>query len=146
MKKIIRFLQRLLNKTKYYAKLYVHPSIQVVQGLKTFFDSPAVPILTAIIPGEVDNIIAGRIRTYLPIVLKVLGYADECINAKTDDAILQCAIAKIRLLNPDGQDAACHNIAALLSKYLSDGRLTWRECIHIAEEIFWNEFKPVQAA
>lgn len=142
MKKILQFLKKLLNKTKFYAQLYVHPSVQVVQHLKTFFDSPAVPILTTIIPGQVDDMIAARIRTYLPLVLKVLGYADECINAKSDDAILQCAISKIRLLKPDGQDAACHNIACLLSKYLADGKLSWRECVHIAEEIFWNEFKP----
>lgn len=141
MKKIFQFLKKLLNRTKFYAQLYVHPSVQVVQNLKTFFDSPAVPILTAIIPGQIDDAIAARIRTYLPVVLKVLGYADECLNAKTDNEILQCAISKIRLLRPDGQDAATHNIASLLAKYLSDGKLSWRESLHLAEEIFWNEFK-----
>lgn len=141
MKKIIQYLKKLLNKTRFYAQLYVHPSVQVVETLKTFFDSPAVPILTAIIPGQIDDAIASRMRTYLPLVLKVLGYADECINSKSNDIILQCAISKLRLLHPDAQAAACHNIAALLSKYLADGKLTWRECVHIAEEIFWIEVK-----
>lgn len=135
MRKIFRFLQKLLTSSKKLIEKYVQPSVQVVEALKFILDSPAVPIITAVIPGTLDDIIIQRIRTYLPTVLQVLGYAD-CLSAKTPDGILQCAVAKIRLMPDEGRDAALHNIASLLSKYLADGKLTWREALHLAEEVF----------
>ncbi len=139
MKKICAFLKNLLGKAKKYADKYVKPSIAVVEGIKAALDSPAIPFLTTIIPGNIDDIVVRALRAALPTVLKVLGYVDECRGA-TGDALLQCAIAKIRLMTEEGRDAAFHNIAALLAQYISDGKLTWRECIHLAEEVY-NESK-----
>lgn len=140
MKKIFNFLKKLFARTKFYVEKYVHPSVEVVQALKSFIDSPAVPIITALIPGNVDDVIASQIRILLPEVLKVLGYADQCINAKGGDTIVQCALSKIRLMKDDGKEAAWHNIASLLSKYLADGKLTWREALHLAEEVFQEKY------
>jgi hypothetical protein len=140
MKKIFQFLKKLFARTKFYVQQYVRPSIHVVEALKMFMDSPAVPIITALIPGYVDDIIAARIAKVLPEVLKVLGYADECSKAQTNDALVQCVIAKIRLFPDARKDAAFHNIAVLLSQYLSDGKLSWAEAIHLAE-MSYSELK-----
>lgn len=133
MKKIFAFLKKLFSRSQALIKKYVRPSVEVVNLLKTFFDSPAVPILTALIPGHIDDVLAAQIKTTLPVVLKVLGFADECTNRLNGETVLQCAVAKLRLMSEDAQKAAAHNIAALLAEYLSDGRLTWTECIHLAE-------------
>lgn len=139
MKRFFQFLKNLFNRSKHLIAKYVQPSVEVVNGLKLFMDSPAVPIITALIPGSIDDYVAARIQILLPEVLKVLGYADQCINAKSGDAVVQCALSKIRLLKDDGQAAAFHNIASLLSKYLSDGKLSWRESLHLAEELFQQQ-------
>lgn len=140
MKKIFQFLKKLFARTKYFVQQYVKPSVAVVEMLKNAVESPAVPILTAIIPGQLDDFIAARLKIILPEVLKVLGYAEECSNATSNDAVVQCAIAKIRLFSDARKDAAWHNIASLLSHYLSDGRLSWMEAIHLAE-MTYNETK-----
>lgn len=140
MRKISQFLKKLFARTKYLIQKYVKPSIEVVELLKAAIESPAVPILTAIIPGKIDDAIAGELRWLLPEVLKVLGYADECINSKNGDTVLQCAIAKIRLLSDPARKAAWHSIAAYLSQALADGKLTWSEAVHLAE-MTYNEAK-----
>lgn len=148
MKKIFAFLKRLFASSKTLIAKYVRPSVLVVQEIKFFLDHPVTPLINAIIPGQVDDIITAKIKSILPEVLTVLGYTDECFNNGknlTGDQIFQCAIAKLRLMRPDGQDAALHNIASLLSKYLADGKLSWREALHLAEETF-QEIKPNAAA
>lgn len=140
MKKIFQFLKRLFAKTKFFVQQYVRPSIEVVEALKSFLDSPAAPIITALIPGYVDDAIAARISKLLPEVLRVLGYAEECSKAQTNDALVQCVIAKIRLFPEERKNAAFHNIASLLSHYLSDGKLSWMEAIHLAE-MTYSEIK-----
>jgi hypothetical protein len=133
MKKIILLLRKLFAKSKLFAEKYVHPSVDVVNALKQLIDSPVVPLITAIIPGTLDDVIAARVKQLLPEVLKVLGFVEDCIDAKNGDTVLQCAIAKIRLFNETRKDAAWHNIATLLSQYLSDGKLSGSEAIHLAE-------------
>lgn len=145
MKKIFRFLQRLWTSSQALVKKYVRPSVEVVNAIKFIINSPVVPIITAVIPGSIDDVIAAQIKLHLPTVLKVLGYADECVHAGSGDAIFQCAISKIRLMKDEGRDAAFHSIASLLSKYLADGRLSWREALHLAEETF-HELGNLQKA
>jgi hypothetical protein len=139
MKKILKFLKNLFARTRFYVQQFITPSIHVVEALKAFLDTPAAPILTALIPGHVDDVIADRLRKYLPIVLQALGLVED-IRGKSPEVIIQLALAKLRLLNPDGQNAAWHNIASLLGHYLSDGKLSWSEAIHLAE-MSYNEFK-----
>ncbi len=141
MKKIISFLKKLWSRSKFYIDKYVHPSVLTVEAIKAVLDSPAVPLLMAIIPGQIDDLIIMNIRRYLPDVLKVLGYADDCLHAGDGDAIFQCAIKKIKLSNDTQKDAAYHNIATLLSVYLSDGKLSWREAIHLSEMVLHEKIK-----
>jgi hypothetical protein len=143
MKKILLFLKKLFARSKYFIHVAVKPSVATVNLLKAFVDSPLAPVITALIPGEIDNMIADKLRRHLPEALKVLGFADECINAGSNDLIVQCAIAKLRLYNPTQQAAAWHNIASVLSQYLSDDKLTWSEAVHLAEMVY-NEIKPKQ--
>lgn len=132
MKKFILFLKNLISKTKALSLKFVKPSIAVVELLKAAIDSPLTPIVTALIPGGLDDLIATRLKISLPIVLQTLGYIEDSAGL-TNDEIVQRALAKIKLFNNEQKDAAYHNISSLLSTYLSDGKLTWSEAIHLAE-------------
>lgn len=141
MKKIYNFLKNLFNRSAAIIKDYVHPSVQIVQALKSFIDSPITDLITAAIPGTVDDVIKQELRFLLPNVLKVLGLADECIHEKDPNAIIYCALAKIKQMSEAGKNMAYHNIAAYLSLALSDGKLQWSEAIHLAEMVYNENFR-----
>jgi len=139
IKKILQFLKRLFSRTKFLIQQFVTPAVATVEKLKQLMDSPAVDVLTAIIPGNADNLIASRIRVLLPKVLQVLRISDECLKLEHADEIIQCAVNKLKTYDPDAQAAKFHSIAALLAHYLSDKRITWSEAVHLAEMVYKDE-------
>ena len=136
MKKILAFIKRLFTSLRRIAQRVVAPSVEVVEFLKKAVESPAAPVLTAIIPGTWDDQLVRQLRKHLPRVLQILRVSDECLKLEAADEIIACAVRKLREYEPDGQAATYHNIAALLSYYMADGKLTWREAVHLSEEIY----------
>lgn len=142
MKKIFSFLKRLFRSLKALAQKFVTPSVLVVEALKKAVDSPVMPIITAIIPGNLDNKIVDGLKKHLPRVLQLLRISDECLKLEAADEIILCAIKKLKEYDPEARAAQYHSIAAMLSVYLSDKKLSWREAIHLSEEIFQQMKQP----
>lgn len=136
MKKIFRWFNNLFKKTKALANRFLAPSIATVEALKNVVESPLIPVITSLIPGNLDNSIILALKRNLPKVLQVLRISEECIDLSTPDEIIICCIKKLREYNQDGKDAAYHSIAALLAHYASDRRLSWTECITLAELMY----------
>lgn len=136
MKKIWLFLKNLFSKTKQLARKFVTPSVMLVENLKNFIESPVTPVITAIIPGNLDNKIAEKLEKALPQILQALRISDECIQLEKPQEIFECALRKLKEYNPEAKAAQFHSIAALLSVTLSDGKISWREAIHLTEEIY----------
>lgn len=136
MKRIFAFLKRLVSKSAALIQKFINPSIAVVQALKNAVNSPVTPFLNALIPGNLDDKIVLALKANLPKVLQVLKIADECTKLKDPDLIIQCAIKALRKYDSDGQAANYHSIAALLSVYLSDGKLSWKEAVHLAQAVY----------
>ncbi len=136
MKKIFSFLKNLLRNLRGLAIKFVTPSVEIVEGIKKAVESPVTDLLTAVIPGTWDNFLVARARQTLPRVLQILRISDECLKLVAADEIIKCAIDKLKLYDPDGQKASYHSIAAMLSMYLSDHKLSWREALHLAEEVY----------
>ena len=202
MKKIFSFLKRLFRNLKTLAQKFVTPSVLVVEALKNAVESPVTPIITALIPGNVDNkiveglkkhlprvlqllriseeclkleaadeilkcaikkavespvmpivtaIIPGNLdnkivdglKKHLPRVLQILRISDECLKLEAADEIIFCAIKKLKEYEPEARAAQYHSIAAMLSVYLSDKKLSWREAVHLSEEIFQQTKQPL---
>lgn len=139
MKKIIAFIKKLFASTKTLALKYVQPSITIVEALKAAVNSPAAPVLTAIIPGTLDDFILAKAKIYLPKILQALKISDECLKLTDSDQIILCAISKLKEYDPEAQAANYHNIAAMLSVYLSDKKLSWSEAVHLAEYLYKNK-------
>lgn len=115
---------------------YIVPSVAVVEAIKKALDSPAAAVITALIPGHLDDQIAARIRTVLPGVLQALRISDQCLQLEDPALVIACAIENLKKYQGDARAAQLHSIAVLLSVTLSDGKITWREAIHLAEEIY----------
>lgn len=54
--------------------------IEVVNRIKTFIDSPAADIITAIIPGTVDDEVKVWLRQWLPVILNNFGGLETIIK------------------------------------------------------------------
>lgn len=142
MKKIFSFLKRLFRSLKALAQKFVTPSVLVVEALKKAVESPVMPVITAIIPGNLDNKIVEQLKKNLPRVLQLLRISDECLKLEAADEIILCAIKKLKEYDPEARAAQYHSIAAMLSVYLSDKKLSWREAVHLSEEIFQQMKQP----
>lgn len=141
MKKIIEFIKRLFKSFKNLVNKFVEPSILVVEALKKAVESPVTSIIVNIIPSNLDNEIILKLKKVLPEVLKVLKISDECIKYESLDEIVSCVVSKLKTYTEDGRAVQYHNIASLLSVYLSDKKISWKEAVHLAEYTFQNKFK-----
>ena len=141
MKKIINFLKRLFRNLRALAQKYVTPSVAVVEALKKAVESPVTTVIVNIIPGHLDNEIIIKLKKVLPEVLRVLKISDECLKLESLDEIVNCVVTKLKTYTEDGRAVQYHNIASLLSVYLSDKKISWKEAVHLAEYTFQNKFK-----
>ena len=136
MKKIIAFLTKLFNKTKYWIQRVVEPSVKTVEAIKKIIDNPVLDIITALTPFGFDDILLYKIRERLPKVLIILGHAKDCSGLENPLDVIKCAIDRIKDLHPEGKKAAYHSIAALLSNHLSDGKLSFSDSVHLSEMVY----------
>jgi hypothetical protein len=72
-------------------KIAIHIGVIVTEAIKTFVDSPEADVLTAIIPGSIDDDIKNLLRAKLPAILTELKLADSC-GSLTDPAQIQPAL------------------------------------------------------
>lgn len=133
---LFRWIDALFNGIKSLANKFIRPSVELVENLSELVESPTVPFITALIPGHWDDWLVVKAKTVLPEVLKILRVSDECLKLENTDEIITCAVKNLKLYTDEGKAVAYHNIAAMLSVYLSDKKITWREALHLAEEIY----------
>jgi len=140
-KGIGNFFKRLFGGTKKIAEKVIPIGIEVAENLKLFLDSPITPLLTAIIPGTVDDLVAARLKQILPQVLANLNLANDCAKQTTPDKVVACVIAALKKLHPDDRDTYLLNIASKVNEALADGKLTWSEIVGLTDEIYKEKYK-----
>lgn len=139
------FLTKIWNKIKTLfdgvpsdIKAAVHISVIVTENLKTFVDSPAADIITALIPGNVDDQAKLLLRAKLPAILTALKLADNCSQQTDPTETTRCAIKVLQTMTGDVKSAFLHNIAVLLTKALAADKLNWSEGVIISEWYYQN--------
>lgn len=135
MKKIFTWIKSLFKNIRVTAELYVKPSIQIVDALKNAVNSPVIPIVTALIPGTLDDYIINKLSKVLPKVIKALHIA-ECSSNQDPHQLMLCIIENVKKYEPIERAVTYHSFAALLSVYLSDGKITWSEAVHLTEYLY----------
>ena len=123
-------------------KTAVHIGVVVTENIKTFVDSPGADILTAIIPGDIDDQVKNLLRAKLPAILTELKLADSCEALTDPQAITGCAIKTLHMLNGNVNSAFLHNISILVSQVAADGKLSWSDGVYILEWYYQHEYKP----
>lgn len=118
----------------------IHVSVLVVQNFKTIVDSPATDILTALIPGDIDDKIKDKLRQVLPKVLTTLKIIEDCSHL-TDQELVNCIAVRLVTATEEYKDHIFHGLAVQLAKELSDGRLTFSDAIALVEWYYRNKVK-----
>jgi hypothetical protein len=115
--------------------------VVLTENIKNFVDSPEADILTALIPGDLDDDIKNWLREKLPIILTELKLADSCGNLTDPQQITQCAIKVLQGLTGDIKSAFLHNLSIFIAQVAANGKLTWSDGVMILEWYYQNEYK-----
>ena len=122
-------------------KTAIHIGVEVTENIKTFVDSPAADILTAIIPGDIDDEVKNWLRAKLPTILTELKLADSCGQLTDPAEITACAVKVLQGLDGSVKSAFLHNLSILMVQVAADGKLTWSDGVYILEWYYTHEFK-----
>ena len=137
-------VRSLFNSFPLSLKTAVHIGVAVTENIKHFVDSPLEDVLTAIIPGEVDNKIREVLKNGIPIILTNLKLADECGLTKDPQEITKCAIKLLQNLEGEIKSAFLHNLSVLISQLAADGKLSWSDGVYIVEWYYQHQYKTAE--
>ena len=121
--KIKSQLKSLLREFDNYVDEHIDTALKITTALKNALSSPAADILTAIIPGEIDNVIRQELITGLGKALEALTIVDNCRQYTDMNDKLGCFVQQLKLRDPQLQDAVLLKLASLLTGYMDGGRL-----------------------
>ena len=122
-------------------KTAIHIGVQVTQNIKTFADSPAADVLTAIIPGDIDDGIKNWLRAKLPEILTELKLADSCSGLTDPAAITACAVKVLQGLDTNIQAPFFHSLSVLVAQVAADGKLTWSDGVYLLQWYYQHEYQ-----
>ena len=111
-------------------KIAIHLGVTITENIKNFVDSPAADILTALIPGDIDDELKSLLRSKLPVILTELKLADSCSGLSDPIEITNCAVKVLQGLDTDIKSAFLHNLAIFIAETASDGKLTWGDGVY----------------
>ncbi len=100
--------------------------LKVTTGIKNLLSSPAVDILTVIIPGDLDGRIRDMIVKKLDEAIDYLNIIDTC-RGKTGAAKVQCFIDELKKKSKPVQRSLLIKLASILTGMLHTGSLSQNE-------------------
>ena len=121
--KIKSNLKALLRKFDSYVDTHVDTALKVTTALKQILASPVADVITAIIPGDLDEKIKTKLVDGLGKVTAALAIAETCKEITDVNAKLQCFVTQLNLHDPNLQDAILQKLASLLAGHLDGQRL-----------------------
>lgn len=142
--KIINHIESIFDKIRPDLKRAIHVAVNLVENIKGFVDSPAADVLTAIIPGDLDDKIKKKLREELPKILIRLKLAENCSfysGGTNYNEIVKCAIKTIQSMDGDIKSAYLHNISILIAQIAADGRLTWSDGVYFLQWYYERKYK-----
>lgn len=116
-------VRQLLQQFDGYVERNVDTALQITTLLKNLLTSPAADMLTAIIPGNVDDIIRRQLIYALGKAIEALAIAEACKPYTDVNDKLKCFAQQLQLKEPELQDALLQKLASLLAGELDGNRL-----------------------
>ena len=104
-------------------------AIEVTSKLNNFVQSASADVLTAIIPGTLDDRMKEKLRIILPEVLKALKLAETGVD--NPEAVILEAIKRLKELEGDAKSGILHVIAAMITRKLT--QIKWSDTVAVVE-------------
>ena len=104
-------------------------SIEVTTKLNNFVQSGTADILTAIIPGTLDDRMKDKLRIILPEVLKALHLAGYVSDHPQE--IVSEAIERLKKMEGDAKSGMLHIIASMITRKLT--KIKWSDTVAVVE-------------
>jgi hypothetical protein len=150
LQKIWASIKSLWNKKDAVIQKYAHISINVVEGLKKVMDSPVDDVVLSIvksaIPGTADDVLIDKVKTaiekYLPTALLNLKMIDSIAGITDPTEQLKAIIVQFKLSDDELKNKGYHDFSVLILNSLADGKLSWGECVVIAENYYQTFILP----
>ena len=148
--KIFDFIKNMFNKLFGKAldlfKKHAEISVSVVDQLKKALDSNVTDIVTALIPGDVDDLVVAKLRSIIPVVLEKVAFAANIAKTgKTQSEIIDLVLKHLKKTNDDSKRLFWITFAAELNVALTDGKITFSEGLILSQLVFKEIRKSKEA-
>lgn len=142
LQSILAKVKNLFHKAEDQTKKLTLIAIKLTEGLKSVMDSPVDDIVLSIvkiaIPGTADDVLIDKakayVEKYLPTTIFSLKMVNSIANITDPAEQLKAILAQFKLSSDLEKNAAYHDFCTKAISVLSDGKLTWSECVFLAEE------------
>ena len=116
-KKIREFLNSVNKEVFKHAEI----ALQITTNLKKFLDSNLTNIITAIIPGNTDDVIVAHTKIALEDAINTLLIYDELNKALSLEEKIKLIAEYIKSLKPQQKEATLIKLASLITAHLNNG-------------------------
>lgn len=116
-------IKRILQQFDEYLDEHIDVALSVTTALKKFLISPVADILTAIIPGDMDNVIRQHLLVAVERAIDVLLISEKCRKQMDLGNKLLCLAEELQQRSPELRDALLHRLASLVAGELDGQRL-----------------------
>lgn len=146
--KLWQSVKHLLGSLEPLAKEGIHIGVTVTDAIKTFDTANpiAADILTALIPGTLDDTIKVKLREMLPKIVVGLRLVDDSLRLTDPNEIMLAATKVIQNLDGNFKNAALHSLSLLITEAAADGHLTWSDAVLVVESYYKEVHKAEPVA
>lgn len=145
MKKIIKsiwtFLSGLFNRLNPALKKAINIGVAVTDAIKNFDEKNSYvgDIITALIPGDVDDRIKVLLRANLPKIVIELKLVQATQGLTDPNEIMLAATKVIQQLSGDYRSAFLNSLAIITAQVAADGKLDWNDAAYLLKWYYDNK-------
>lgn len=138
---IIGWVTGIWNKSKATVKKAVEIGVTITDAIKNYdaANPGTLDIITAIIPGTIDDAIKAKLREYIPKVAIELRLVDATLGLTDPNEIMIQLIKVFQQIEGDYRITTLHNFSALLTKVAADGKIDLQDALVLVEAYFRNK-------
>lgn len=136
--KIKTFVTNLFKTVEEQAKVIIPIGIKVVNSIKMFVDSNTADVLTAIIPGDIDDNAKLILRAIIPKILKEMEQWQDIISLPENEQ-LKAIITTINSYPKVKRDAIKLSIASQVNAALMGGKLSLSDAVIATQYVYSYE-------
>lgn len=149
--KATAWISRLWSSIKPDAEKALIIGMKITDAVKNAVNHPVADILTAIIPGDVDDKIKARLRDAAPKAIITLGLAQQCSNETDPAKIIECASRTLQnikdsYLGEEAYGSLCDSFAVMMAQVAADGKVSWDDFKYVSKWFFDNVYYPKYAS